>query len=138
MKPDLRALQELLERATPGPWIRSKHGFQLITADEMHSVSETNVPRGLNKSPSEEQHAKHLANLDLIVAAVNALPELLKEREMLREVLYRCVKELDYVQSVENCNSGLCATGEGKDCVEEGMKVLDVKDLSLERLKGTL
>jgi hypothetical protein len=52
----------------------------------------------------------------------------------LQELLYQCVRELDYVQSVENCHSGLCATSLGKHLVEEGMRTLFVTDLSKESL----
>lgn len=55
--------------------------------------------------------------------------------ERLESVLYECVLELSYVQSVENCNSGLCATGQGKRLVEIGMNTLGVTDLSKESLK---
>jgi len=49
-------------------------------------------------------------------------------------LLYKAIKELDYVQSVENCTSGLCASAEGKELIERGMKLLGVKDLSAETL----
>lgn len=52
----------------------------------------------------------------------------------LQELLYQSIRELDYVQSVENCNSGLCATSLGKDLVEKGLKLLAIKDLSKETL----
>ena len=64
-----------------------------------------------------------------IVQAVN-------EREPLREMLFRALVELSYVQSVENCESGLCASAEGAEIVEEGIKLLGVKDLSEDALKG--
>lgn len=28
-------------------------------------------------------------------------------------LLYECLMELSYVQSIENCNSGLCSTDKG-------------------------
>jgi len=52
----------------------------------------------------------------------------------LEELLYQCIRELDYVQSVENCNSGLCASSLGKALIEEGMYLLCVPDLSQEKL----
>lgn len=69
------------------------------------------------------------ANARLIVQAVN-------EREPLREMLFRALVELSYVQNVENCEGGLCASAEGKSIIEEGMKLLGVKDLSEDALKG--
>ena len=62
----------------------------------------------------------------------NLLPE-----EVVRELLYQCIRELNYVQSVENCNSGLCATSLGEALIKKGMEVLRVKDLSKEHLYGT-
>ena len=50
------------------------------------------------------------------------------------KLLYECIVELEYVQSVENCSSGLCASSAGKDLIERGMKLLGVKDLSAETL----
>ena len=55
--------------------------------------------------------------------------------ERLESLLYECVLELSYVQSVENCNSGLCATAQGERLIELGMKTLGVADLSAESLE---
>jgi hypothetical protein len=57
--------------------------------------------------------------------------------EAVNSMLYRAVRELEYVQSVENCNSGLCASAEGRDVVEAGMKLLGVADLSGDTLATT-
>src|SRR5215475_11090506 len=54
--------------------------------------------------------------------------------ESVRELLYQCIVELEYVQSVENCNSGLCKSAKGRDLIEQGMKLLGVADLSAELL----
>lgn len=59
------------------------------------------------------------------------------ELRRLREALYACIVELEYVQSVENCNSGLCASAKGKDLIEQGMRLLGVKDLSAEALASS-
>lgn len=50
-------------------------------------------------------------------------------------LLFRAVRELNAVDSVENCHSGLCKSSEGRDIVEEGMKLLGIADLSGERLE---
>ena len=55
----------------------------------------------------------------------------------LQEMLYQCIRELDYVQSVENCNTGLCATALGKELVEKGLVLLYLSDLSKEKLFPT-
>ena len=55
--------------------------------------------------------------------------------QQLEYLLHRAVIELSYIQSVENCRSGLCATAEGEDIVGEGMRLLDVTDLSKEPRK---
>ena len=52
-------------------------------------------------------------------------------------MLYRAVCELEYVQSVENCHSGLCASAEGRAIIEAGMKLLGVADLSGDTLATT-
>jgi len=50
----------------------------------------------------------------------------------LEEILYAAIVELSYVQSAENCKSGLCASAKGEEIVKLGMSVLNVPDLSLE------
>ena len=50
-------------------------------------------------------------------------------------LLYRAVRELNAVDSVENCHSGLCKSCEGRAIVEDGMKLLGIADLSGERLE---
>jgi hypothetical protein len=52
--------------------------------------------------------------------------------EQLETVLYDAIVELEYVQSVENCNSGLCATPKGKHIVDLGMATLGIDDLESE------
>lgn len=52
--------------------------------------------------------------------------------ERLETLLYHAIVELEYVQSVENCNSGLCATPKGKSIIEQSMATLGVDDLSAE------
>lgn len=55
-----------------------------------------------------------------------------RELESLRKMLYRAVKELGYVQEMED--HSLCASAEGKAIVDDGMKLLGVPDLSFEEL----
>ncbi len=55
--------------------------------------------------------------------------------ERLESILYECVLELSYVQCVENCTSGLCATSQGERLVELGMKTLGVANLSSESIR---
>jgi len=52
----------------------------------------------------------------------------------LRKMLFHALRELSYVQSVENCHSGLCATAEGAEIIERGIQLLGVRDLSEEAL----
>jgi hypothetical protein len=49
-------------------------------------------------------------------------------REQLRyalECLRRCATELEYVQAVENCDSELCASGEGRAAADEAWRCID-------------
>ena len=64
------------------------------------------------------------------VILMDAAPQI----KALSELLYRAVRELEYIQSAENCRSGLCATSEGKEIIEAGMTLLSVKDLAAEYL----
>ena len=52
------------------------------------------------------------------------------------ELLYQCIQELCYVQSVENCTSGLCASAKGADLIELGIKELGVKWLGEDDLQS--
>jgi hypothetical protein len=53
------------------------------------------------------------------------------------KLLYLCIRELSYIQSVENCESGLCATSLGEELIDRGMKALGVADLEAETLATT-
>jgi hypothetical protein len=53
-----------------------------------------------------------------------------QREQMLEEALYQSIRELSFVQSVENCQSGLCATSFGEALIDAGMKLLGVKDLA--------
>ena len=44
--------------------------------------------------------------------------------ERAEALVRRCAIELSYVHSVENCNSGLCASSEGADCIESAEALL--------------
>lgn len=50
----------------------------------------------------------------------------------LRYLLYEAIVELSYVQEAEDHSQ--CASAKGKYIVDEGMKLLEVKDLSKEYL----
>ena len=52
--------------------------------------------------------------------------------QALETLLYETIVELEYVQSVENCSSGLCASARGKHLVEQGMSLLRIHDLAAE------
>lgn len=61
------------------------------------------------------------------------VPELLPDEEI-KSCLCDALVELSYVQSVESCTSGLCASAAGKEIIERGMQLLRVKDLSADTL----
>jgi hypothetical protein len=62
----------------------------------------------------------------------------LEYRTQLETLLYEAIVELEYVQSVENCTSGLCASAKGKHLIDLGMATLGVDDLSAETWKQVL
>ena len=55
--------------------------------------------------------------------------------EQLETLLYDAIVELSYVQSVENCGSGLCATPKGLHIVDLAMATLGIDDLEAETWK---
>ena len=52
------------------------------------------------------------------------------ENRAIEEILYDCIRELGYIQENEECQSTMCKSSHGAYLVQEGMKALDVKDLS--------
>lgn len=91
VKVNLTDLQDLLDRATPRPWeIDTSYSSSLqdiaivygtdIEGDAIPRISAASIP-----SSRRAHEARQTANLHLIVAAVNALPELLGEIERLRD-----------------------------------------------------
>lgn len=65
----LRELRKLSEKATPGEWVRSKHCFQILTADSERSVTELSTPRGTRATNGEVEQWQE--NVKFIVACVN-------------------------------------------------------------------
>jgi hypothetical protein len=61
-------------RHTPGPWIRSKHGFNVLTADSMQSICAVHAihPGHSNEKDAQEQ----IANAQLIADAPDILAAL--------------------------------------------------------------
>lgn len=54
---------------TPGPWVRSSHGFQVLTNDRRTFIAQTHTK---DKSPATEDvegREERIANADLIAAA---------------------------------------------------------------------
>ena len=47
-----------------------------------------------------------------------------EEIEARESLIRRMAIELEYIQAVENCESGLCATSLGKSLIEEAEKML--------------
>ena len=78
MTADIPKLRELLAKATPGPWnSTTDHKGYMIDDGKGYCVAGAGT---LNQ---------HGADMDAIVAAVNALPALLSELEALREAIIR-------------------------------------------------
>lgn len=74
---------------------------------------------------------------DSVIKRLNALlpesasKESLKPSEI-ESLLYDCIVELSYVQEAEH--HSMCASANGKELIEHGMKLLGVRDLSAETL----
>ncbi len=80
--PDLDALEAMEKAATPGPWISDAPGCVAKHYNEGGKSSAAICGRGFNPSKEDE------SNADLIAAARNALPALIRaarERDELRE-----------------------------------------------------
>lgn len=70
----VEALLELAEMATPGPWIRSRFGFNILTHDS--SLSTCTQRYTGEKRPTEDEMEIMDANAAYIVAACNQVPTL--------------------------------------------------------------
>ena len=84
----LRELRELSANATQGDWVRSKHCFQILTADCMESVTELSCPRGLATHPSADRIERHKADVEFMVACVNYVRVALQQTKV-RKILRR-------------------------------------------------
>jgi hypothetical protein len=89
VSPDTAALRALLDSATPGPW-EVYHGYsgaqniaQMRSTDRTVSVAAEKVIS--TKRGDVPPWERTMPNAQLIVAAVNALPELLDEIDRLRD-----------------------------------------------------
>ena len=113
--PDLAALRELLERATPGPWEWD------VSPTELKALG-----------PLEDWNLRVIgtivqigeADAALIVAAVNALPSLLaaaEENEERRETLEWCDKRFQWYQGeVARLERDSRVLAIIKDCADRG------------------
>lgn len=61
--------------------------------------------------------------MSLMVDA-GAWSQMERRLEITEALVRRCAIELSYVASVENCGSGLCASSEGKECIETAEALL--------------
>jgi hypothetical protein len=76
--PRLEEWLALANAATPGPWVSSSLGFQVLTGDRWNTICETHV-RGKTKPEWEDGRAaaSHSANAFFIAAAREAIPALI-------------------------------------------------------------
>lgn len=117
--PDLIELRLLLEEATPGPW-----EFDSLGEDEPEVNAWTHRFIG-NTTPDENGHYQIIAttedghgpNAQLIVAAVNALPDLLDAAEALERVKAFCAMWQDRIGR-SPCG---CDYRRGHECSSEAM-----------------
>ncbi len=49
-------------------------------------------------------------------------------------LLYECIVELSYVQSVEDCASIMCKSSNGRELIERGMIALNIRELAEDTL----
>lgn len=121
MKDEIERLRELREKATPGPWeVQDGCSWRRIGAGgkDGNVLYPTNCRHDGHPDLSSGRGEDRAANLDLIVAAVNALPKLLDVAEIAREALTHCV-EPGYLPSIgkpltDKLRAALSALG-GKD-----------------------
>ena len=77
-RPDLDALAALLERATPGPWTDDPNGeARNVRSPDGGIVAQMGHLRGWHGAGGRKPKTEPPANAALIVAAVNAIPDLL-------------------------------------------------------------
>ena len=59
---------------------------------------------------------------------------MLSELKILRKLLYRAVRELDYIHECDVSDGNMITTSEGKSIVTQSMEILGCSDLSEEEL----
>jgi len=97
---DTQKLRELLAKATPGPWENSNGHIGLYIEERPEWSAIANVEHHPDQGASADEGNSNAA---LIVAAVNALPDLLDEVERLRkpaQELEATVKKLQCSETV--------------------------------------
>jgi hypothetical protein len=77
-------LKHLLAKATPLPWYQVRSERRKMYAARFGAVVTANLPINLPGATEQERYAAADANADLVLAAMNALPELLAEIDRLR------------------------------------------------------
>ena len=101
-----------------------------MTPQELREIGE----RTHRMAPFSNREHVMYDDVERLLAYVRHLES---EREKLESLLYDCILELSYVQSVENCTSLLCASSNGRDLVDRGMAELKLAGLWENTLKNT-
>jgi len=88
---ELKAIRERCEAATPGPWLPSIHGFQILTGDSWNTIcvfwERSSSGAKFHHLPRWEDGraaSREGANCDFIAHAITDVPALLAEVERLR------------------------------------------------------
>jgi len=88
---DPKAVLEVCGKATEGPWIRSRFGFNILTHDsELSTCTQRYTGK---KRPTEGEIAVMEANADFIILARTALPYWVEEAERLRKLYSELVEK---------------------------------------------
>jgi hypothetical protein len=103
----IKELRRLLAEATPGPWVKD-YGF---TFGHIKSVAKERKPGtptvcrydGPNHAPTISEDEAGV-NAALIVAAKNALQDLLDERDRLRATVKELLMELRVMRIADHCD----------------------------------
>lgn len=119
---DIPKLRALLAEATPGPWFagdRACYGPKIFgTTPRCEGGDHLLSGEGIVLGPPEDDYGdNHEADVALIAAAVNTLPELLDAYERLRAAIERLAKNLECDGCIPDPGCTECGRGAYGPCM---------------------
>ena len=88
MTPTTDQLKDLMSKVTPGPWVSSTHGTQVLTGDSWNTICELRARKDFTRARWEDGRAASddTANATLIALAPTLAAEVVRLRGIIEKV----------------------------------------------------